>query len=246
MKKPCGCIVKRFGDIIRFRKRGFLSSCDLDCGDAEIFGELDIDLAVTKHGGGFQVDVKILAGGFQEACFRLAAVAVGIGGVGAVVDTRQTKIFGGKEFYETVMDGGKIVLREITTSDAGLVGDEDDAITCIAKSLQTCDGAFGKFDSGGIGEIFLIDDERVVAVNENVVFIIHNSQFMMQLRLFGFFWLGCGFVIYYIIVKGDMLFEICGDWEALFGDGLEIVLQSAFHGVCQGIDMVWWNGKDFS
>ena len=43
-----------------------------------------------------------------------------------------------------------------------------------------------------------------------------------------------------------MLFQIGGDKKALFGDDLEIVLQSAFHGVCQGVDMVGWNGKNLS
>ena len=173
MKKPCGCIVKRFGDEIRFRKRSFLSVGDLDGGDAEILGKLDIDLAVAKHGGGFQVDVKILAGGFQEACFRLAAVAVGIGGVGAVVDTRQTMTFGGKEFNETVMNGGEIVFREIAAADTGLVGDENDAVSRVMETFQTCDGTFGKFNSGRIGEVSFVDDNRVIAVKEDVIFIIH-------------------------------------------------------------------------
>ena len=74
------------------------------------------------------------------------------------------------------MDGGKIIFREIAAADTGLVRDENDAIACVAKAFQACDGAFGKFDSGGIGEVFLIDDEGIIAINEDVIFqfTIHN------------------------------------------------------------------------
>ena len=173
-QKPFGGDIKGFGDEIRVRQRRFFSAGDLDGGDAEVFGELDVNFAVTEHGGSFQIDVEIFAGGFQHACFRLTAVTVRVRGVGAEVDGGELKTFCGKEFLETVVDGGEVVFREIATADAGLVRDENDAVACVAKSLQAIDGAFGEFHSGWIREVFLVDDERVVAIDENVVFVIHN------------------------------------------------------------------------
>ena len=72
------------------------------------------------------------------------------------------------------MDGGEIVFREIATADAGLVGDENDAVACVAETLKTCDRAIWKFNSGRIGEVSFVDDNRVIAVDEDVIFIIHN------------------------------------------------------------------------
>ena len=86
-QKPCCGFVERFGDEIRVRQWCFFTAGDLDGGDAEVFGELDINFAVAEHGGGFQINVEIFAGGFQHACFRFTAVAVGVGGVRAVVNS---------------------------------------------------------------------------------------------------------------------------------------------------------------
>ena len=173
-KEPFGGFVEGFGDEIRVWQRRFFPAGDLDGGDAEVLGELHVRLAVAEHGGGFQIDVEIFAGGFQHASFRFAAVAVRVGRVRAVVDGGKFKTFGGKEFLKAIMDGGKIVFREIAAANAGLVCDENDAVACVAKAFQAVDGAFGEFDSGGIGELFLINDERVIAIDEDVVFVIHN------------------------------------------------------------------------
>ena len=172
-KEPCGGFIKCFGDEVRVRQRCFFATGDLDGGDAEILGELHVRLAVAEHGSVFQIYVEIFAGGFEHASFRFAAVAVGIWCMGAVVDASQTKAFGGKEFLKTIMDGGKIIFREIAAADTGLIRDENDAIACVTKAFQAFDGAFGEFDSGGIGEVFLVDDERVITIDEDVVFVIH-------------------------------------------------------------------------
>ena len=169
-QKPCYGFIESFGDEIRVGEWGFFAACDLDGGDAEVFGELDVNFAVTEHGGSFQIDVEIFAGGFQHACFRFAAVTVCVGSVWAIVDGSEFKAFCGKEFLEAVVDGGEVVFCEITTADAGLVRDENDAVACVAKSLQAIDSAFGEFHSGWIREVFLVDDERVVTINENIVF----------------------------------------------------------------------------
>ena len=173
-KKPCGGFIEGFGDEVRVRQRCFFAAGDLDGGDAEVLGELHVRLAVAEHGGVFQIDVEIFAGGFEHTSFWFAAVAVGIWCMGAVVDARQTKAFGGKEFLKTIMDGGKIIFREIAAADTGLIRDENDAITCVAETFQACDGALGEFNSGGIGEVFLIDDERIIAIDEDVI-LVHKG-----------------------------------------------------------------------
>ena len=86
-QKPFGGFIKCFSDEIRVWQRRFFTTGDLNGGDAEVLGKLHVRLAVAEHGGVFQIDVEILAGGFEHTSFRFAAVAVGVGGVGAVVNS---------------------------------------------------------------------------------------------------------------------------------------------------------------
>jgi len=121
-----------------------------------------------------EIEAKVGGGLFEHAGLGLAPVVIelvfgdgGFGVIGAVV--------GGVDMgagliaelpAHFLVDGLDGVFVEHAAGDAGLVGDDDEAVVECADGGEGGGGAGEEFDLGGVAEVTIIVDDGVVAVEE--------------------------------------------------------------------------------
>ena len=127
-----------------------------------------------------------VGGGLEEhAGFGFSPVVVGFvfgddgfGVVGAVVggiDVGAGLV--AELFAHFLIDGFDGGFVEHAAGDAGLVGDDDEAVAEAAEGGEGGGGAGEEFDLGGIAEVTIVVDEGVVAVEKDGAFG-HGEEFL--------------------------------------------------------------------
>jgi len=135
----------------------------------------DVRNLVADHVAGGEVDAELVAGVEQHLRRRLAAAAGLIRCLGREVDFAEGHAELGELPGNTLVDRVHLSLGVVATTDAGLVGDNEQLEAPLGKPPNGFASAGDKFDFFRFGEVAGLDDERSVSVKKDGGFAVRHA-----------------------------------------------------------------------
>ena len=132
-----------------------------------IFSELNIGGHVANDEACAQVYVQLLSGSPQKEGFRFPTWAALRLGVRTEIDLINRAANGGRLSHHLSVNREELLLREVSQSDAGLIGDDDDPVPKVFKALEREKAAGDLGEAFRVAQIFDMLIDRAISIHKD-------------------------------------------------------------------------------